>query len=117
MIDQCLFAVQPINFISMVRRALKTERTEELFEVDIDARLQNNFGFSLSEMGPDAFIKDIKIPVMYSQCRGDMMASATDVKTMHENTQVSYDKKIMHWIDGPKPFGQEGEYKTRFDGF
>jgi hypothetical protein len=45
------------------------------------------------------------------------MTSAEDVEKMYENTQVDSEKKSMHWIDGPKTFGDKGEYKTRFDGF
>ena len=50
----------------MIRNVLKTEKCDKLYEADVGAHLQNKFGFQLSEMGPDAFIKDIKIPIMYS---------------------------------------------------
>lgn len=52
---------------------------KDVTERDMDARLCNKFGFSLNDLSPNCFLKDIRAPIMYSQVKGDAMTHPSDV--------------------------------------
>ena len=62
----CIFAVQPYNVSSFASKLCEAMGAKDVKHSDIDARLKNKSGFSLFDMSPDCFIKDLKVPIMYS---------------------------------------------------
>ena len=86
---------------------------DKLTDVDVDNRLKNLYGISLYDMGPDAYVGDLKIPVLYSQAQADNLTTDNDIKSIYDGTTS---EKHLEWIEGHKPnFG--GEYENRTDGY
>lgn len=109
----CFFAVQPINLSSAFNAVSKTMGGKEVTERDMDARLINQCGFSLYDLSPNSFLKDIRKPILYSQVKGDAMTHPSDMQNIYDMTPG---EKCIHWIDGKKANGI-GEYGTRADGY
>jgi hypothetical protein len=109
----CFFAVSPINLNVAFNQVSRAMGGKEVSERDVDARLCNKFGFSLYDLSPNSFLKDICKPIMYSQVRRDAMTSPTDVQCIYDMTPG---EKCIQWIDGKKASGT-GEYCKRADGY
>jgi hypothetical protein len=51
----------------------------------------------LEDMSPARFAKDIEVPTMYAQTRGDQWTELSDIMGFYENTRST---KEFFWIEG-----------------
>jgi pimeloyl-ACP methyl ester carboxylesterase len=99
-----MVAVQPINMRYMAEKFIPIFGGGASVE-DVDVALQDLAGFSLSEMSPYAYLKDLKVPVLYAQVREDVLTDPEDLTYIHAHTPTT---SKMLWIEGKL---------NRFDGY
>ncbi|HFG1972449.1 TPA: alpha/beta hydrolase family protein [Vibrio cholerae] len=99
-----MVAVQPINMRYMAEKLIPLYGGGATVD-DVDVAILQLAGFSLSEMSPYPYLKDIKVPVLYSQVRQDVITDPADLEYIVENTPT---EKKMLWIEGEL---------NRFDGY
>jgi len=97
---KCLVAVQPISMEVFVRTYLKKRFTnfggKLLFPV-VKAFVNWQSKYPLESMSPASFVKDIEVPILYVQTRGDPWTELSDITGFYENTRVM---KEFFWIEG-----------------
>jgi alpha-beta hydrolase superfamily lysophospholipase len=96
----CLVAVQPISMEVFVRTYLK--RRFSSFGGKLLFPLVKKFvnwqsKYRLEDMSPARFAKDIEVPTMYAQTRGDQWTELSDIMGFYENTRST---KEFFWIEG-----------------
>ena len=99
-----MVAVQPINMRYMAEKAIAMFGGSTTVEA-VDQAIQDLANFSLKEMSPYPYLKDLRVPVLYSQVRDDVLTSPEDLEFIVEHTPT---QKKMVWIEGPL---------NRFDGY
>ena len=99
-----MVAVQPIDMRYMAEKFIPIFGGGATVD-DVDVAMQQLAGFSLNEMSPYAYLKDIKVPVLYSQVRQDVITDPADLEYIVEHTPT---EKKMVWIEGEL---------NRFDGY
>ena len=97
---KCLVAVQPISMQVFVRTYLKKRFTplggKLLFPlVKVFVNMQSKY--RLEDMSPANSAKDIKVPTLYVQTRGDPWTEPSDIKGFYENTKAP---KEFVWLEG-----------------
>ena len=101
---KALVAVQPISMAFMAEKIMGVLGQRcSLDEVDQAIRVLAHIG--LAEMSPMATLKDLKVPVLYSQVREDALTSPADLEAIVAHTPTESE---MLWIEGPL---------NRFDGY
>jgi hypothetical protein len=50
----------------MIKKIIAKAQAEKLTSDDVDNRLKNLHEISLYDMGPDAYLADLQVPVFYS---------------------------------------------------
>ncbi|MEH7827461.1 alpha/beta hydrolase family protein [Gemmobacter denitrificans] len=101
---RALVAVQPISMRYMAEKMIPLfGGGSDLAE--IDAALTAEAGLKLADMSPMAFLRDLRVPVLYAQVREDVLTSPEDVQAMHDQTPT---RSELLWIEGPL---------NRFDGY
>lgn len=99
-----MVAVQPIHMKYMAEKAIAMFGGGTTVE-GVDRAIQALAGFSLNEMSPYAFLADLRVPVLYSQVRQDVLTSPQDLEYIVAHTPT---ETKMLWIEGPL---------NRFDGY
>jgi len=97
---KCLVAVQPISMEVFVRTYLKKRFTSAggklLFPLaKTFVNVQSKY--PLESMSPARFAKDIQVPTLYVQTRGDPWTEPSDITGFYENTRAT---KEFFWIEG-----------------
>jgi uncharacterized protein len=103
---KCLVAIQPIS-TNVLTKCMLLDKYP-LFKSryhNINKKSIEYTGFSLKEMSPVKYIKDIQVPVFYVQVKNDPWTRPSDVQNFYDNTAGP---KELFWI--------EGDLK-RFDGY
>jgi len=97
---KCLVAVQPISMEVFVRTYLKKRFTSAggrlLFPL-VKAFVNMQSKYPLENMSPAGFVKDIQVPTLYIQTRGDPWTEPSDTMGFYENTTTA---KEFFWIEG-----------------
>ncbi|MBN1304125.1 MAG: alpha/beta fold hydrolase [Anaerolineales bacterium] len=83
-----LVAIQPVTSIVFFKRYMASVYTPlSLFLIPIvNQILKWRGGYSLEEMAPGRFAKDIEIPTMYVQAREDPWTELSDIQGFYEST-------------------------------
>jgi uncharacterized protein len=103
---KCLAAVQPVSMNILVPKMIKdTFPAFASFVPGIEKKSRKYTGYSLSDMSPLEYVKDITVPVMYVQVKQDPWTEPRDVENFYENTTAP---KELFWIE---------DKKQRFDGY
>jgi len=101
---KALVAVQPIHMKYMAEKIIAMYGGD--VEVDtVDQAIQQLTGFGLNDMSPYAHLSQLRVPVLYSQVREDVLTSPEDLQHIVDNTPT---EKKMLWIEGKL---------NRFDGY
>lgn len=101
---KALVAVQPISMAYMAEKIMPMlGGNTSLDEADQAIRALAHIG--LADMSPMAALKDLRVPVLYSQVREDALTSPADLEAIVAATPT---EKQMLWIEGKL---------NRFDGY
>lgn len=103
---KCLAAIQPISTDILTKCLL--EDKYPLFKSryhNINKKSIKYTGYSLEEMSPAKYVKDIPVPTFYTQVKNDPWTKPSDVQSFCDSTP---EPKELFWI--------EGDLK-RFDGY
>lgn len=101
---KALVAVQPISMVYMAEKIAPMLGGNTPM-AEVDEAIQHLAGISLYDMSPMQALKDLKVPVLYSQVREDALTSPADLEAIVAATPTP---KQMVWIEGPL---------NRFDGY
>jgi len=103
---KCLVAIQPVSMNILVPQMIEDAFPAfKAFVTGIDKKSVSYTGFSLKEMSPLSYVKDIKVPVLFVQVRNDPWTKPEDIMSFCDNTVMP---KELFWIEGKK---------HRFDGY
>lgn len=102
---KCLFALQPVSANVFTRRILKALYPLFVpFYNGINQSVKKSTGFTLEEMSPRTYVKDIRVPVFYAQTANDPWSVKEDIEGFFNETVP---EKSLLWLEG----------KERFDGY
>lgn len=101
---KALVAVQPISMAFMAEKFMTILGGECSLD-EVSQAIQALANISLNDMSPMASLKDLKVPVLYSQVREDVLTSPADLEAIVANTPTETE---MLWIEGQL---------NRFDGY
>lgn len=103
---RALAAIQPISTNILVKCMLKDKYPlfKSRYE-NINKKSKQYTGYTLEEMSPAEYVKDIRVPTLYVQVREDPWTEPHDIQDFYINTP---EPKQIFWIDG---------YRNRFDGY
>lgn len=101
---RALVAVQPISMRYMANKFIPMLGGDCNLE-EVDAALQSLAGIGLKDMSPMPHLKDLTVPVLYSQVRLDALTDPEDVQAIFDGTPTT---KELVWIEGEL---------NRFDGY
>jgi uncharacterized protein len=104
---KCLIAIQPVTMLVFTRSYIKNLYTPFglILLPMIDRIRQWRGGYSLKEMSPQEFVKDVTVPTLYVQARTDPWTELTDIQCFYEETA------------GPKVFWWLEEQMSRIDAY
>ncbi len=102
---RCLIAVQPVSADVFTQCLIKNKYPLfSFFYTDVNKKAKDFTGYSLEEMSPKNYVKDITVPVLYVQVKADPWTTNEDIEGFYQNTPAV---KRLLWIEG----------KERFDGY
>ncbi len=96
---KCLIAIQPISMYVFVRtyaRKTMTPFIANLLLPMIRRFVKWQSGYNIEDMSPKDYVKDIKVPTLYTQARNDPWTELSDIQGFYENTP---DPKEFYWIE------------------
>lgn len=103
---KCLAAVQPVSMNILVPNMIRdTFPAFASFIPKIDNKCMKYTGYSLKDMSPLEYVKDISVPVLYVQVKSDPWTEPGDVESFFKKTKAP---KELYWIE---------DKKQRFDGY
>jgi dienelactone hydrolase len=103
---KCLAAVQPVSMDILVPKMIRdTFPAFAAFIPNIEKKCKKYTGYSLKDMSPLEYVKDISVPVLYAQVKDDPWTEPRDVESFYKNTTAP---KELFWIENKK---------HRFDGY
>ena len=101
---KALVAVQPISMAFMAEKIMAMLGGNSSLE-EVDQAIKELADIGLYDMSPMGSLKDLKVPVLYSQVREDVLTDPADLEAIVANTPTEAE---MLWIEGPL---------NRFDGY
>lgn len=101
---KALVAVQPISMAYMAEKVAPLLGGNTSL-AEVDQAIQNIAQIGLEDMSPMSALKDLKVPVLYSQVRQDALTSPADLEAIVAATPT---EAQMLWIEGEL---------NRFDGY
>ena len=101
---KAMVAVQPINMRYMAEAIIAMYGGGVAMDA-VDQAIQQLTGFGLKDMSPYAHLSQLRVPVLYSQVREDVLTSPEDLQYIVDHTPT---EKKMLWIEGKL---------NRFDGY
>jgi len=102
---RCMVAPQPVSLRPFYERITEILGiTDRIDENDNELRLMTSF--TMDEMSPIEYAKNVHVPTFIIQVRDDGLTEPSDVQQMYDNIPVK-DKKLF-WIEGTT---------RRFDGY
>lgn len=101
---KAMVAVQPIHMKYMAEKIIAMYGGGVAVDA-VDQAIRALTGFGLSDMSPYAYLSQLRVPVLYSQVREDVLTSPADLQYIVDHTPT---EKKMLWIEGRL---------NRFDGY
>ena len=101
---KAMIAVQPINMKYMAGAIIAMYGADVAMDA-VDQAIQQLTGFGLKDMSPYAHLSQLRVPVLYSQVREDVLTNPEDLQYIVDHTAT---EKKMLWIEGDL---------NRFDGY
>lgn len=101
---KALVAVQPISMAFMAEKIMGIMGQRCTLE-EVDQAIRDLAQIGLDDMSPMKALADLKVPVLYSQVRQDVLTSPADLEAIVANTPTQAE---MLWIEGEL---------NRFDGY
>lgn len=101
---RAMVAVQPIHMRYMAEKIIALYGGQTTAD-EVDVAIRELAGFSLDDMSPYAHLATLRVPVLYTQVREDVLTCPTDLQYIYDHTPS---KKKLLWIEGKL---------NRFDGY
>ena len=102
---RCMVNPQPISMAAFFERTLANLGLSDRL-ADFELGLRKITGFTINEMSPLEYAKDVLVPTFITQVRDDVMTRPSDVQEIFDRIPVT-DKKLF-WIE---------DTTRRFDGY
>jgi esterase/lipase len=94
---RCMVAPQPVSLRPFYERITEILGITDRID-DIDREIQRITSFTMDEMSPISYAKNVHVPTFITQVHDDALTKPSDVQQIFDNIPVK-DKKLF-WIEG-----------------